>query len=197
MQSVERKKGKVVPVINYLIIKPWRRIEAWSYNSDIIDLSNGWSWVISFTPRPLYVRWKGPRYSLDKRLGAPQSRTGRCGVEKNYVPVSGIDLRQSSLYPVAIRTELPQLTVCRTKVIDLCHFIVSGLTCFYSHQENARLQESENHWYNKLYMEQSPSWEAKCHSLGQGIPCLVRNTKECYSVRSDTAASHRPAGGEH
>jgi hypothetical protein len=27
-----------------------------------------------------------PRYPLDMRLGGPQSRSGRCGVEKNVAP---------------------------------------------------------------------------------------------------------------
>jgi hypothetical protein len=33
--------------------------------------------VVSFTPRPLYPRGKSPRYLLDRRLGGPQSRSGR------------------------------------------------------------------------------------------------------------------------
>jgi hypothetical protein len=30
--------------------------------------------VVSFTPRPLYLRGKSPRYPLDRRLGGPQRR---------------------------------------------------------------------------------------------------------------------------
>jgi hypothetical protein len=33
--------------------------------------------VVSFTPRPLYPQGKNPRYPLDRRLGRPQSRSGR------------------------------------------------------------------------------------------------------------------------
>jgi hypothetical protein len=29
---------------------------------------------------------KSPRYSLDKRLGGPQNRSGRCGEEKHLAP---------------------------------------------------------------------------------------------------------------
>jgi hypothetical protein len=39
--------------------------------------------VVSFTPRPLYPQGKGPSYPLDRRLGGPQSRSGRGGEEKN------------------------------------------------------------------------------------------------------------------
>jgi hypothetical protein len=37
--------------------------------------------VVSFTPRPLYTR-----YPLDRRLGGPQSRSGRRGEEKVLEP---------------------------------------------------------------------------------------------------------------
>jgi hypothetical protein len=43
-------------------------------------------WVISFTPLPLYPRGKSPRYPLDRRLGGPQSRSGRRGEEKILDP---------------------------------------------------------------------------------------------------------------
>jgi hypothetical protein len=33
-------------------------------------------WVVNFTPRPLYPRGTSPRYSLYRRLGGPQSRSG-------------------------------------------------------------------------------------------------------------------------
>jgi hypothetical protein len=39
-------------------------------------------WVVSFTPRPLYPHGKSPWYPLDRRLGGPQSRSGRGGEEK-------------------------------------------------------------------------------------------------------------------
>jgi hypothetical protein len=38
--------------------------------------------VFSFTPRPLYPRGKSPRYPLDRKLGVPQSLSGRRGEEK-------------------------------------------------------------------------------------------------------------------
>jgi hypothetical protein len=64
-------------LLNYLSTTPWRHIGKWKYNSTILDLSTSWRWVVSFTPRPLYPRGNSPRYPLDRRLGKPQSRSGR------------------------------------------------------------------------------------------------------------------------
>jgi hypothetical protein len=50
-------------------------------------------WRYSFTPRSLYSRGKSPRYPLDRRLGQPQSRSGRCGVDKNILTLPGIEPR--------------------------------------------------------------------------------------------------------
>jgi len=49
----------------------------------VLDLGNRWRWVVSSTPRPLYPQGRSPCYPLDKRLGGPQSRSGRGGEEKN------------------------------------------------------------------------------------------------------------------
>jgi hypothetical protein len=38
--------------------------------------------VVSFTPWPLYTQRKSPLYPLDRKLGGPQSRSGR-GRESN------------------------------------------------------------------------------------------------------------------
>jgi hypothetical protein len=48
----------------------------------ILDLGNRWRWVVSFTCQPLYPQGKSPCYSLDRRLGGPQSRSGRDDEEK-------------------------------------------------------------------------------------------------------------------
>jgi hypothetical protein len=42
--------------------------------------------VVSFTHQPLYPQGNSPRYLLDRRLGGPQSRSGRGGEEKNSQP---------------------------------------------------------------------------------------------------------------
>jgi hypothetical protein len=48
--------------------------------------------VVSFTPRPLYPQGKRPWYQFDRRLGGPQSRSGRGDGEKNSQPPPGIEL---------------------------------------------------------------------------------------------------------
>jgi hypothetical protein len=52
----------------------------------ILELGTSWRRAVSFTPLPLYSLGKSPRYPLDRRLGGPQSRSGRCGEEKNLAP---------------------------------------------------------------------------------------------------------------
>jgi hypothetical protein len=44
-------------------------------------------------PPPSPERGKSKRCPLDGRLGEAQSRSGRCGAEKNLFPLSGIELR--------------------------------------------------------------------------------------------------------
>jgi hypothetical protein len=61
---------------------PWRRVGAWTYSATTLDLGARWRWVVSLRARPLY-----PQYPLDRRLGGPQFRFGRCGEEKNLASV--------------------------------------------------------------------------------------------------------------
>jgi hypothetical protein len=51
--------------------------ELW-YSSNIIDLRTRWRWVVRFNPRPLYPQGKSRPYSLCRRLGGPQIRSGPC-----------------------------------------------------------------------------------------------------------------------
>jgi hypothetical protein len=67
----------------------------------ILDLGTIRRWVVSFTPRPLYPQGKSPRYSLDRRLGGPQSRSGRGGEEKNSHSLPGLE--PSIIQPIAQR----------------------------------------------------------------------------------------------
>jgi hypothetical protein len=57
-------------------------MEIWLHS--FFDLGARWRCVVSFTPRPLYPQGKSPWYPLDRRLGGPQSRSGRGGEEKNF-----------------------------------------------------------------------------------------------------------------
>jgi hypothetical protein len=57
----------------------------------IFYLDTRWRWVVRFTHLPLYPQGKNPRYPLDRRLGGPQSWSGRGGEEKNSQPQSGLE----------------------------------------------------------------------------------------------------------
>jgi hypothetical protein len=63
-------------------------------------------------PRPIYPRGKSPQYPLDRRLGGPQSLSGRGGEEKNSQPPPGIEPPNPNAparSSVGIPTELPRL----------------------------------------------------------------------------------------
>jgi hypothetical protein len=65
----------------------------WSYSSTILDLGTRWRRAVSFTPHPLYSRGRAP---YTHWLGESQNRSGRCEVEKNLLPLSGIEPWPSS-----------------------------------------------------------------------------------------------------
>jgi hypothetical protein len=64
----------------------WIYMGEWRYSSTIVGLCTRWRWVVSFSPLPLYLPGKNPRYPSDRRLGGSQSRSGSCGEEKHLVP---------------------------------------------------------------------------------------------------------------
>jgi hypothetical protein len=70
------KKGKGVPVHNWLSTKPRRRKRNWWIDASFIEVGASWRWVVSFTSRSLYPGEKSPLYPLDRRLGGPQNRSG-------------------------------------------------------------------------------------------------------------------------
>jgi hypothetical protein len=61
----------------------------WRYSSNILDLETRWRRVVSFMALPFYPRGNIPKYPVDRRPGRFQSRSGRCGIEKN-LPLPGI-----------------------------------------------------------------------------------------------------------
>jgi hypothetical protein len=64
--------------------------------------------VVSFTARPLYSRVKSHRYPLDRRLGGPQSQSGRLGEEKILDPSGTRNSDPSVVQSVASRyTDYP------------------------------------------------------------------------------------------
>jgi hypothetical protein len=84
--------GKVVPVF---FLTEHHAMEASRRSGGIapriLDLGTTWRWVVSFTPRLLYLQGEIPWYPLDRRLGGPQSRSGRGGEETNSQPLSGLE----------------------------------------------------------------------------------------------------------
>jgi hypothetical protein len=96
-----------------IIIINWSRHEGVLGSGDIspriLDLGTRWRWVVSFTPRPLYSQGKSPWYTLDRRLGGPQSRSGHGGVKKHSQSLPG--LKSPIIHTVAHRytAELYQL----------------------------------------------------------------------------------------
>jgi hypothetical protein len=95
---------------------PWRRFGGVEvYLHGFFDLGTRWRWVISFTPRPLYLQWKSPWYSLDRRLGGPQSRFGRGDEEKNSQPLReskpGTPIFQPVAYTILIYVFVAQFLV--------------------------------------------------------------------------------------
>jgi hypothetical protein len=67
------------------------------------DLGIRWRWDISFAPRQLYPQEKCPSHPLDRRLGEPQSRSGRGCEEKIPSPRRDSNSRTPIVQPVAER----------------------------------------------------------------------------------------------
>jgi hypothetical protein len=88
-------------------MKTRRGVEVYLYA--FFELEARWRWVASFTPRPLYPQGNSPPFPLDRRLGGPQSRSGRGGQEKSSHSPPGIEPLNSdrpACRLVAIPTEL-------------------------------------------------------------------------------------------
>jgi hypothetical protein len=62
----------------------------WRYSFTFLDPRTRW-WMVTFTPRPLYPQRTSTRYPLDRRLGGPHSRSGRCWVENSLLPAPWIN----------------------------------------------------------------------------------------------------------
>jgi hypothetical protein len=81
------------------------------YLHSFFDLGTRWRWVVSFTSRPIYPQEKSACYPLDRRLGGPQSRSGRGAEEKNPQPLPGLE--PPIIHPVDQRysTELSRFVI--------------------------------------------------------------------------------------
>jgi hypothetical protein len=67
-------------------------------------------WVVSFTPWPLYHEEKNPWHALDRRLGGPQSRSGRGGEEKFTAPAGNRTPDHPARIPGLYRWAIPAPT---------------------------------------------------------------------------------------
>jgi hypothetical protein len=68
----------------------------WRYSSTFLDLGTRWRRMVTFTHMPLYPPGKCPRYPLDRSLGGPQNRFGRCGEKKNILHCRESNLGRSA-----------------------------------------------------------------------------------------------------
>jgi hypothetical protein len=100
----------------------WRLMEEWRYSSTLLDLGTRWKWVVSFRPLPLYIRGKNTRYSLDRRVGAPQSQSA-CWEEKNLGPSGN---RTLAIKPVACRYTNWDIKHTATVHMYLCWSLASA-----------------------------------------------------------------------
>jgi hypothetical protein len=73
------------------------------YRSTFFYLGTSWRWVFSFTPLQLYPRGKSHRYSLYRRFGGPQNRSGRYGEVKILDPTWTQTPTPRFVQPVASR----------------------------------------------------------------------------------------------
>jgi hypothetical protein len=72
--------------------------------------------VFSFTLWSLYAQRKSPRYPLDRRLGGPQSWSGRGSEEKNSQPLPGLKTLITQPIAQCYTTELSWLPVVTTSL---------------------------------------------------------------------------------
>jgi hypothetical protein len=70
---------------------PWRCMGECSYTSNILNLSTGWRWAVSFTPRPVKpVKWAPDTDCIGDWL---VPKAGQKAVEKKKIslPMQGIE----------------------------------------------------------------------------------------------------------
>jgi hypothetical protein len=90
--------------------------------------------VASLTTRPLYPRGKSPRHPLDRRLGRPQSRSGRRGKEKILGP-TGTRIRTPIFVPqIALAIGIFVVTLKSSNnfyALVLIDLVVGFICCIY------------------------------------------------------------------
>jgi hypothetical protein len=122
----------------------------------ILDLNTGWRWVVSFTSLPLY-----PRVPLDKRMGGPQRRCGRCGEEKN-LGLPGIEPGTmwktfSSKILAGHEMQYVHLNTVYTHALHMCHM---GGSCVHTTASRGNIGCPFSHALEEL------------HTLRSGCSCF-------------------------
>jgi hypothetical protein len=116
----------------------------WRYSSTILDLSTKWR-LASFTPRSLY-----PRCQVDRRLGGPQSRSGRCEVGKILL---SIPTEVSRL--VSLKGNILKWWLCVTIMFETGVFILFLSTKFSKKSEKKLIISTP---YYEIRMSRGYSW---------------------------------------
>jgi hypothetical protein len=132
----------------------------WRYSSTILHLSTGWRWMDSFMPWPLYLWGKSSLHPLDRRLCGPQSQSGCCEVEKNLLPLLGIQLQPSSPYPITTLTELSRSGQREQLSIAQKRAAVSK-----SLWARVGIQVVTHHWKEVSFIPSGSRWDISCKSL--------------------------------
>jgi hypothetical protein len=96
-------------------------IKEWGYRSIIIDLSNRWRRVVSFTPRPLCLPRKKPPAPIAQEAGLTAESVWMLWRTKKILPLSGIESRVSS-FPGSLFKDLIKflLTLCGVRKSVIC-----------------------------------------------------------------------------
>jgi hypothetical protein len=92
--------SKYVPGLNWLSIKPLRRIGEWRYSSTILNFGTRSRWMYSFTSL-LFYRWYPP---YEARWVQPQSRPRCCVYQESNTDPSAVQPVAQSLFWLSYQT---------------------------------------------------------------------------------------------
>jgi hypothetical protein len=157
----------------------------WIFRFTCLDLGTSWRWVVSFMPLPLYMRGKSSRYPLDRRLGGPQSQSGRRGEEKTLDPPGTRTTTpwSSSPYPVAIPTELSRDDGRRDKIPHIDKFFFLEMS--QSFQNFAWSAQTSKEW-SLLYPTRTLFKIKRLHSVPECVcvfPFILRLNNNYFSMQ--------------